>query len=468
MRRAVALTLFTILVAAGHAAGQSGRSAAPLLRGFFTALGEGNPEAMVSFLEANATDDFRSSRTADEWRALVERIGNDLGSLEVRGMERVSEDRALAMVAAEKTGTPVEFAFDLADGKLAGLSIRVGGGMSRDRVLDLPRGASDEELLRAANAQLAAKAKEGEFSGVVLVARDGEPVFHRAYGLADRAGDRALTTGTWFDVGSITKMVTKIAIAQLAEAGKLELDDPLALHMPDYPNEGAARKITIRHLTEHSSGLGDIFNSRWSEADKSRFIEPEDFFQLFADAPLQFEPGEGRAYSNAGYITLGAVVAAVSGQRYFDYVQEKIFAPAGMSDSGFPVKDGSGEELAIGYTRGGPGDHASTGPVRSNLGMLPIRGCPAGSSMHTALDLLRLDRALRSGKLVDPEWTAWVFGPGYKDDLATAVIGVAGGGPGVSAGWESDGATTVIGLANLDSPSGAEVALELFQALSSR
>lgn len=104
--------------------------------------------------------------------------------------------------------------------------------------------------------------------------------------------------------------------------------------------------------------------------------------------------------------------------------------------------------------------------------MLPIRGCPAGSSSHTAEDLLRLDRALRAGRLLDPEWTAWVYtgsrsaSAGARSGIPDYTLGVAGGGPGVSAGFESDGATTAIVLSNIDPPRGEQLAIRLYRALN--
>ena len=141
---------------------------------------------------------------------------------------------------------------------------------------------------------------------------------------------------------------------------------------------------------------------------------------------------------------------------YTDYLQEHIFDPAGMADSGFPLRDGSAPELAIGYTKQGRGGDG----LQRNLGMLPIRGCPAGSSSHTAGDLLRFDRAVRSGKLLGPGWTRWFYTgsvPSAKDleqpaSYAGGAIGIAGGGSGVNAMLESDGSETVIVLANLDPP----------------
>jgi CubicO group peptidase (beta-lactamase class C family) len=308
---------------------------------------------------------------------------------------------------------------------------------------------------------------------VVLVARGGKPFFHRAYGMADRDKSLRNRTTTRFDIGSITKLITKTAVGQLLRGGKLRLDDTVAKLLPDYPHLEIAGPITIQQLLDHRSGLGDIFNDRWDDAPKDELIRPGDFFSLFADLPLQFEPGTSRAYSNAGYIMLGAIVEAAVGKPYAEYVEQKIFRPSGMVRSGFPVRDGSVSDLAIGYTR--EGAEGEGGEPRPNLGMLPLQGCPAGSSSHAAEDLLKLDRALRDGSLLGP-WTDWVFtgvapadGATKKRDAGSPAghgIGVAGGGPGVNAGLESNGETTVVVLANQDPPVAMELASQISRALS--
>jgi len=470
MKRVPVKMILMVLALACAAVAQQPKSATGLLRAFFEAVNSNEPGAVAEFYKDGVTERFRTLRSPEENRAFYERIRNDLGKLTVQGMRRVGPAKAVATLEAEKMSMPVEFAFDLVDGKIDGLSVHVGGhgGGGRETKVRLPEGASDEELAVALDRQLRELVKADEFSGVVLLARNGEPIFHRGYGFAERESGRLVTTGTRFDVASITKFLTKIAVAQLAQTGTLELSDLIFEHLPKYPNPEAARKITIQHLVDHSSGLGDIFNQRWMEVDKSVFIEPVDFFSIFADQPLRFEPGERRFYSNAGYITLGAVVAAVSGTPYFEYIEENILRPAGMTASGFPAKDGSDPGIAVGYTRGGPmGGHTDAGgPLRANLGMLPMRGCPASSSTHSAEDLLELDRALRAGKLLNPKWTAWVFGSEVVDEDGGYKIGVAGGGPGVSAGWQSDGAVTAIVLANLDPPAGEGLAMELYRALA--
>ncbi len=328
------------------------------------------------------------------------------------------------------------------------------------RPLELPEGLGDAELAGVLSRELAERAARDEFSGVVLLKRDDEVIFHEGFGFADRSTGRAITRDTTFDIGSITKLVTRTAIAQLLQQRKLSLDDRIADHLPDYPNREVATRVTVRHLLEHSSGLGDIFNERWMTADTARFVTPRDFFELFADEPLRFAPGSSREYSNAGFVVLGAIVEAVSGEAYAEYVEKHVFAPAAMTRSGFELRDGSNASHAIGYVPLG-----KDGELVSNLGMLPVKGCPAGSSMHTAADLLALDTALRDGTLLDPEWTAWLFQASEPLADASYAIGVAGGAPGVNAALESNGRITVIVLSNFDPPTGDALARELFQVL---
>ena len=305
------------------------------------------------------------------------------------------------------------------------------------------------------------------FSGSVLVARDGELLFEGAYGLADREAPSPATPRTRYDVGSITKAFTKVAVGQLLRDGRLGLDDTVQQHLPDYPNPDTGRRVTVAQLLEHTSGLGDIFNDRYRETPKDELVQPRDFFPLFAHAPLAFEPGTSQEYSNAGYVVLGAIVEAVTGRDYAGWVEKHVFEPAGMADSGFLRKVRGAPGLAVGYTRLSPS--GERGELAPNLGRLPVQGCPAGSSSHTARDLLSFDRALRSGALLGP-WTGWFFGdappaPGTTPAPAEAAgYGIAGGGPGVNAALESEGGVTVVVLANLDPPVADWVAEQLRRA----
>ena len=186
-----------------------------------------------------------------------------------------------------------------------------------------------------------------------------------------------------------------------------------------------------------------------------------------------FESGTSRRYSNGGYMVLGAIVEAVSGQTYDEYVQWNIFDPAGMTAAGSFAMNEPVPNLAKGYTRQTPGDSEGDdhghepdpgAPWRENSFMIPFTGTPAGGGYSTAADLLRFRHALVGNKLLDARYTAWVV----TDQLPTKApprsgfgIGVAGGGPGVNAELEIGDEFTIIVLANLDPPSASEVARHL-------
>jgi D-alanyl-D-alanine carboxypeptidase len=304
---------------------------------------------------------------------------------------------------------------------------------------------SDAELVAALGKHLDEQVKADDFSGVVLFAKDGKPLFRKAYGMADASLRVPNNPETKFNIGSIGKVITRVAIEQLVLEGKLSLEDTLAKHLSDYPNKEVAAKVTIGQLLEFRSGLGDIFTPEFQAAAKDRFRSPKDWFEVFAHHPLKFEPGTKEGYSNAGYVVLGAVIEAVSGQSYDDYVGEHIFKPAGMTSTGAFDLDDVVPNRAVGYTRRSPRGPASDGGRRSNLFLTAFKGTSAGGSFSTVDDLLRLDTALRSGIL-------------YKDGRKQPGMGVAGGTVGCNAILEQiPGGYTLIALSNYDPPSAGKI-----------
>ncbi len=300
---------------------------------------------------------------------------------------------------------------------------------------------TEKEVIAALEKEMAAQVKADEFSGVVLLAKDGRPVFRKAYGMADLGHKVPNTPETKFNVGSINKMFTRLSIEQLAEDGKLSLDDTIAKWIPDYPDKDVAAKVTVRQLIEMRSGLGDIFTPEYRQSAKDLFLKPRDLFPVFAGKPLQFEPGTDRRYSNAGYVVLGAIVEAVSGQDYYEYVREHIFRPAGMADTDSWELDVPVANRAVGYTLNNPRGPAPNGGRRSNLSNVAFKGSPAGGGYSTVDDLLKFDAALRSGLL-------------FKDGRKIVGIGAAGGSPGCNAILEQiDEHHTLIVLSNYDPPS---------------
>lgn len=333
------------------------------------------------------------------------------------------------------------------------------------------KGAGDSEAARELDAFTRRLAAEDAFSGAVLVARDGRPIFKQAYGLASREFGVPNQVSTKFNIASMGKMFTGVAVAQLAEQRRLAFDDLVGKHLPDYPREVAGR-VTIHQLLTHTSGMGSYWKPEFHEANHARFRAVRDYLPLFVNDPLAFRPGEKWGYSNAGFMLLGAIVEKVSGRSYFDYVREQIFVKAGMGDTDYYEADRVTPNLASGYTKQNRYLQGSEGWT-SNVFISPVKGGPAGGGHSTVEDLLRFDAALRAHKLLDRNHTEIVlagkveYRPGAKYAYGFANDNVAGGrivfhdggANGVSAEFDlyPDIGYTVVVLSNLDHPAARPV-----------
>lgn len=287
-------------------------------------------------------------------------------------------------------------------------------------------------------------AAQGRFSGALLVAQDGEPILKQAYGQADRALDLPNQVDTKFNLGSMDKMFTAVAIMQLVEQGRLALDDVIAEHLPDYPNQEVAKVVTIHHLLTHTSGLGDYSESDRYKAVQDQIRSLEDYLPLFVDTPLEFEPGEQFRYSNSGFIVLGLIIEEVTGQSYYDHVRLNIFEPSGMTDTGAFELDAGTPNLAWGYTRFDAESNAMDA-IRNNSSWMPMRGGSAGGGFSTVEDLLRFGNALLGHRLLSPASTELLlagkvrmgehaqYGYGFIDRMVgnQRAVGHGGGAPGV-------------------------------------
>jgi D-alanyl-D-alanine carboxypeptidase len=250
------------------------------------------------------------------------------------------------------------------------------------------------------------------FSGSVLVAKTGIPIFSHAYGLASKSFNVPNRIDTKFNLGSMNKMFTGLAVCQLAQCGKLDINDRVGQHLPDYPNAIVAEHVTIHQLLTHTSGMGSFWNERYELTAKERFKQVQDFIPLFVDTPLAFEPGEGYQYSNAGYVLLGAMIESISAQNYFDYVREHIYEPAQMFNTDAYEMDYDTPNLAIGYTKEG-GQNLR----RNNLFLHVVKGGPAGGGFSTVEDLLQFDIALRSFTLLNAEYTRLLLSGKVTTDI---------------------------------------------------
>lgn len=297
---------------------------------------------------------------------------------------------------------------------------------------------SDKQITEELDAHLKKLAGADVFSGAVLLARGGSVLYEKAFGEANKDFKALNNVNTKFNLGSMNKMFTAVAIAQLVEAGKLSFDDPLGKFMPDFPDKEAAEKIRIKHLLSHTSGLGNYFNRTFMEGSRARFRTVEDFLALAKDEKMQFEPGSKWQYSNTGMLVLGKVIEKASGQNYFDYVRENIYKKAGMTNSDSYDLDSVNPNLAVGYEK----DYTDQGIVfRNNIFMHVIKGGPAGGGYSTVGDLLKFANALREGKLVGKEYVKTLITPkpelnspnyGYGFGTNPETFGHTGGFPGIS------------------------------------
>lgn len=240
-------------------------------------------------------------------------------------------------------------------------------------------------------------ADRGAFAGSLIVERGGRILVGRSWGLADPGRRAPMTLDTPMFLASAGKMFTAVAVLQLAEAGKVELDAPLGRYLPDYPNAEMA-KVTIRQLLTHRGGTGDIgILERGDGANRAKVRTIADMIRLNGGRAPAFQPGSKNEYSNYGFILLGAVIEKVTGQSYQDYVARHVFGPAGMKASGFPDRDHL-QGVAIGYTT----YFGAEPQAVPNLDVLPWRGASAGGGVASPRDMLRFFRAMKAGKLLSP------------------------------------------------------------------
>jgi CubicO group peptidase (beta-lactamase class C family) len=443
-RRFAAAVAMAVAVTAGGRAQQPAqdRPATARLTAYLKAFNSSDPAEVRRFIEDNFAESALRETSADARVARYASARTRLKSMTLRKIVAERENRTFALVAAGNQ----EVILLRADVEPAPphklLAIMLEMVEDPDSVAVPDPKQDDAALAGAVRAEMEVRSKADEFSGVVLVAKGPTVIFHEAYGLANRATKTPNRRDTMFNLGSINKSFTQVAIHQLEKAGKLSLTDTIGKFLPDYPNRQAAEQVTIRHLLTMTSGIGDFFGPRYQATPKERIRSLKDYLPLFADLPLEFAPGTGNRYSNGGYVVLGAIIEKASGEDYYSYVREHVFKPAGMLATDSYPRDAATPNLALGYT----GQGRSGRERVLNVDTLPGRGSSAGGGYSTAEDMLRYVRALASGTLVLP-------------DLRGG-LGIAGGAPGINAAVEWDARTgyVVIVMANRDPPAAMQVA----------
>src|SRR5690349_8797110 len=247
-----------------------------------------------------------------------------------------------------------------------------------------------------------------QFMGSVLVAQGDKILLNQGYGFANLEWSIPDSPSTKFRLGSITKQFTAASILLLEERGKLKTDDPVTTYLPDAPP--AWDKITIFNLLTHTSGIPSFTSFPDYHSTEAIPTTSEQLVARFRDKPLNFQPGESWEYSNSGYALLGYLIEKISGESYKDFVQENLFTPLGMNNSGYDLNAPIIVRRAAGYSPG------PEGPVNAGYIDMSIP-FSAGALYSTTGDLLRWEQGLFGGKVLSPASLKKMTTP-FKNDYA--------------------------------------------------
>ncbi|NAY92654.1 serine hydrolase [Muricauda sp. JGD-17] len=307
-----------------------------------------------------------------------------------------------------------------------------------------------------------------KFSGTILLAEKGNVLFEKAYGMADRNRNILNKIDTKFNIASLGKIITKIAILILQERGQIDLKATIDTYTEVFPNE-IGSTVTIQHLIFHRSGWSHYWNNDYFNANMHNLKSIDDYMVFIKDIPLEFKPGSQERYSNTGYEVLGHIIEKASGMSYHDFVQQNILDKANMSNTGAFERDGHISNVAIGYY-----EEANNGQLMANTRIIPVKGTAAGGSYSTVNDFLKLENALFNGKLLNEKGLKLLFSQSAElsGELPSGIFGVAGGARGASTNWVKDFGTSysIFVFSNFDMGTArpiSEAILEYTKRLSS-
>lgn len=244
----------------------------------------------------------------------------------------------------------------------------------------------------------------GKFNGSVLVSDQGKVIYKKGFGLANMEWDIPNQPNTKHRLGSITKQFTAMLILQLVAEGKLDLKEPITNYLPNYP-KATGDLITTHHLLTHTSGIPNYTSFPNFMADESRNpYSPEEFVKKFDEKELDFAPGEKFSYSNSGYFLLGVIIEKLSGKTYEQMLQDKIFTPLDMNNTGYDNHDALLKNRATGYEKQN-GKYVNSRYLDMSI---PYA---AGSLYSTVEDLYKWDQALYTTSILPKEYMTMYFKP---------------------------------------------------------
>ena len=443
MRRTGNLLLVLALVvgSTGRIAGQQ-TAASPRQRmtlELLRAMNARDTVALRRFVDAHFVTSGPNAPTPEVRVGRLLAIRTNLGALDFQRADTSGPNEYVALVQNRRTEEWSRFALVLeetADPRIRGLRVSPTPGPDAPTAL-----LGDDQIVAQLRGYVERLASRDAFSGTVLLAKAGKPLYRAAFGEANKDFGAKNTIDTRFNLGSMNKMFTAVSVLQLVEKGKLSLDDTLGKFLPaGTMRPDVLSKVRIKHLLSHTSGLGSYFTDEWDGMSRARFRSVDDWMALVKHDSLAFEPGTKWSYSNTGMLVLGKVIEVASGQDYFAYVREHVYEPAGMTNSDAYELDRVNHNLAVGYE---PEETPKGVEYRNNLFQHVIRGGPAGGGYSTVDDLTRFAEALKAGRLVSlasvqllttpkPALSSPEYGFGFMMDEGGRVVGHSGGFPGIN------------------------------------
>lgn len=355
--------------------------------------------SVVNVGSKNSISDYLTRNAATSMHDAVDflvMVHQDTFRLNIEKIEATDDtNSAKLLLKSQITGLLMNFSITVDDKpphKIAGISLDFA-----DIVPQESEKISVEEAVEELREFFIKVCKVDMFSGSVLISKNDKVLFQGACGEANKDFSVPNNIDTKFNLGSMNKMFTALAIAQLVEQGKLSFEDSLDKYMPNFIDEKSAQKVKISHLLSHSSGLGNYFNEKYKVTPKEELKTIDNFLGLLKDEKLAFEPGTQFKYSNTGFLVLGKIIELVTKKSYFDYIDEHIYRPASMFHSGSFDLTSVNHNLAVGYNK----EYTDNGySFSNNLFQHVIKGGPAGGGYSTVSDLKNFSLALQSGKLI--------------------------------------------------------------------
>ncbi len=245
--------------------------------------------------------------------------------------------------------------------------------------------------------QLNKIAEDNDFSGTILISQNGDIKYKKACGYACKSFNIKNELDTKFNVASVRKIFTGVAIAQLVEKGAVQFEDKLSLYIDEeWLDKSVSENIAIENLLTHTSGLGDYFSDAYNQSYYKTFEDVGDYKDIIKKATLSFVPGTNWSYSNMGFLVLGVLIEKITNKKFSEYITEEIFNAANMINSNFSFIDEPISNRATGY-------YQHNGKWRCNYIKPVVRGTGSGGCYSTVIDLVHFFEALNSFKIVPKE-----------------------------------------------------------------